>query len=272
MLHVEKSRLVASMSWMFRGQSAADGYAAAAGLGFDAVEHSFPYEVDAAKIAALLSQNQLEMALMYSPCRYREGEKGYACVPGREQEFERGIITALEYAATVKCRLLGVLAGEIPPGHSPEPYIDTLVRNLQRAADAAADRGVEIILEPICSARIPTFALHTLAQGAGVLDRVDRKNISLCFDTFHVAMEGGSVTESFDRHQSRIGYFQIANTPGRNGPGEGDLDLSFIVRHVLSRGWRSWISCEYSFASQQESLPRVDWAGGFLGQITGLRR
>jgi hydroxypyruvate isomerase len=258
---------------MFPGKSAADGYAEAASLGFDAIEHSFPYEVEADMVAELLSRNRLDMALMYAPCRYREGEKGYACVPGREAEFELGIETALDYAEKVKCRMLGVLAGEIPVGNPREPHLDVLIGNLQRAADAAASRDVAIVLEPICSKRIPNFALHTLGQGAEILNRVERKNVTLCFDTFHVAMETGSITETFDAHHSQIGYFQIANTPGRHGPGEGDLDLPFIVDHALRRGWSSWISCEYSFASKDARTSSLAWADAFIkqGRITPLR-
>lgn len=267
-----RPRLVASMTWMFPGKGAAEGYAGAAALGFDAIEHSFPYDLDAESTAQLLAEHGLEMASMYAPCRFREGEKGYACVPGREVEFEQGVAIALDYARAVGCRLLGVLAGEIPAGAPKEPYLDVLVKNLQRAADAAASNGVAVMLEPICSRRIPNFALHTLAQGAAVLERVARANVSLCFDTFHVAMEAGSVIESFDRYRAQIGYFQIANTPGRNGAGEGELDLPLIVDHVLRAGWDRWISCEYTPAGAESAA--MQWATPFIerGRIAELRR
>src|ERR1700722_12187732 len=114
------ARLTASMSWMFKGLQMAEGYAAARTLGLDAVEHSFPYEVEANVTAAHLADNGLELSFMIAPCRFHEGERGYACIPGREAAFLRGINQAIAYASRVQCRTLGVLAGEIPDDGSRE--------------------------------------------------------------------------------------------------------------------------------------------------------
>jgi 2-dehydrotetronate isomerase len=261
-------RLVASMSWMFPGIAARDSYPAAAQFGFDAIEHSFPYDVPARDVAGLLKENGLEMALMYSPCRYNEGEKGFACVPGRSSEFAASMATAVEYAEAVGCRLLGVLCGEIPADADPRVYIDVLTANLRVAADIARTAGIGIVVEPICSRRIPRFALHTLAEASAVLEQVARDNISLCYDTFHVAMEQGSIVEQFDRYKAQIGYLQIANSPSRNGPNEGELDLLFFVDHILKAGWKSWISCEYT--PQFSKSPT--WASALIadGRLSGI--
>jgi hydroxypyruvate isomerase len=266
------ARLTASMSWMFRGKGAEEGYACAKALGLDAVEHSFPYETSAVDTAALLDEHGLELSFMIAPCRFFEGERGYACVPGREADFARGIDEALEYASRVKCRTLGILAGEIPGESDRERYLDVLARNLQVAALAAETAGVTISVEPICSQRIPRFALNTLEQAANLLERVGNTNIGLCLDTFHVAMEKGSLIVNLYRYFHQINYVQLANTPHRNGPGEGELDLSFFTAHLLNRGFEGYLSCEYAPDNGLESGTTLAWTEAFIMQGKLRRR
>jgi hydroxypyruvate isomerase len=260
------ARLTASMSWMFKGKSPTEGYAAARRLGLDAVEHSFPYETTAIDTASLLRDNGLELSFMIAPCRFHQGERGYACVPGREADFRRGIDKALAYASAVGCRTLGILAGEIPVDRSRDPFLDVLASNLEHAAGAAAAVGVNLSIEPICSQRIPCFALNTLEQAAQILDRVDKPNMGLCLDTFHVSMERGSLIESFDKFADRINYIQLANIPLRNGPGEGELDLAFFTRHILNNGFDGFISCEYAPDRGLDANTTLAWATQFIDQ------
>ena len=44
-----------------------------------------------------------------------KGERGIACLPGREGQFREGVERAIEYAAAVACPRLNCLAGLAPP-------------------------------------------------------------------------------------------------------------------------------------------------------------
>jgi 2-dehydrotetronate isomerase len=266
MINANAEWVAASVPWVRRGADPFQSYATVRTMGFDAIEHPFPYDLQPNEVLELLKRHRLQMALIYAPPRYREGERGLACIPGREEEFKRGIKTALDYANRLDCRLMGVLAGDVPPNADRNVCLDTLVDNLRFAADAVRRDGIQIIVEPICRQRAPDFILHTLDEAAEVLSRVQSPTVRLCFDTFHVAMERGSVVQEFDSHREMIGYVQIANTPSRTGPSEGDLDLAFFVDHALKSGWQSWISCEYMHkpGSREESF--LSWASGFYAE------
>jgi len=257
------ARLAASVPWVCRGADPFLSYATVQTMGFDAIEHPFPYDLPPDEVLGLLKRHRLQMALIYAPPRYREGERGLACIPGREEEFRHGIETALDYAKRLDCQLMGVLAGDVPPNADRDVCLDTLVDNLRYASDAVDREGIQIIVEPICRQRAPDFILHTLDDAAEVLSRVQSPTVRLCFDTFHIAMERGSVLQEFDSHRDMIGYVQVANTPNRTGPGEGDLDLAFFVDHALKSDWRSWISCEYVHKPESREESFLSWASGF---------
>lgn len=249
---------------MCRGLDAAESYHTARAMGFTAVEHNFPYDNPADVTQRLLEAHGLEMSLLYAPCQFEAGERGFACTPGREDEFEAGVETAVAYAQRVGCPLLGILAGEIRDQADRSRHIDVLTRNLARAAKIVRSAGMEITLEPITSARMPDFALHTLDQAASVIDAIGDDAIKLCFDTFHVALEKGGLINMFDAHASRINYIQIGNPPDRRGPGCGELDLNYFLDYVLGRCTATWISCEYICEPRRSPADELKWAAPLL--------
>ncbi len=77
---------------------------AAARAGFRAVEYMAPYLYDAREIAAVLKANGLTQALFNLPAGdWDQGERGLACLPGREAEFRDGLARAIEYAHAMGC-------------------------------------------------------------------------------------------------------------------------------------------------------------------------
>jgi hydroxypyruvate isomerase len=47
------------------------------------------------------------------------------------------------------------------------------------------------------------------------------------------------------KHLARIAHVQLADNPGRNEPGTGEINYSFLFRHLDEIGYRGWIGCEY---------------------------
>ena len=46
----------------------------------------------------------------------QRGERGTACLPGREERFREDLERAIEYARPVRCPRLHLMAGVVPPG------------------------------------------------------------------------------------------------------------------------------------------------------------
>jgi hydroxypyruvate isomerase len=231
---------------MTPGMAPSQAYPALRALGFDGVEHAQPYDHSVHEIAALLDENDLQMAALFLPFELGEGQTGIACDPRRVDEFEAGVAKAITYAQATKCPLLGVLPGRIPANADPEASKRTLIRNLAFAAEAAGRSGKRIFIEPIATRRMSDFAVHTLEQGQQLIDATHRAELCLCFDTLHVSMEEGSVLRDLERYWDRIGYIQIANAPSRRGPYDGELDLPAIVRAIRARHWDGWLCLEYT--------------------------
>ena len=150
-------RFAANLSMMYQEHAFLDRFAAAAKDGFEGVEFLFPYDFDKADIRARLDDTGLTQALFNAPPGdWAGGERGIASLPGREEEFKRGIATALEYAQVLGNTRLHVMAGLLPAGADRARHHATYVSNVAYAAREAAGAGVTIVLEPITQSASPT--------------------------------------------------------------------------------------------------------------------
>ena len=108
-------RFAANLSMLYPELEFLDRFDAAAKDGFEGVEYLFPYAFPAAEIAARLKANGLKQVLFNAPPgNWDGGERGLACLPGRENEFRDGIAKALEYAVALDCPRVHVMAGLLP--------------------------------------------------------------------------------------------------------------------------------------------------------------
>jgi hypothetical protein len=131
-------RFAANLSMLYNEHAFLDRFAAAAADGFDAVEYLFPYEHPAAELAARLRAHGLQQVLFNAPPGdWAAGERGLACLPGRQDEFRRGVARALEYAQALGCPRIHLMAGLAPDGADRAELQATYVDNL--AWDEAPD-------------------------------------------------------------------------------------------------------------------------------------
>ena len=56
-----------------------------------------------------------------------------------------------------------------------------------------------------------------------------------------------------------IGHIQIADVPGRNEPGTGELNWSYIFGRIDRLGYDGWIGCEYRPAAARRSTGLAGW-------------
>src|SRR6478752_4352451 len=97
-------RFAANLSMLYPEHGFLDRFEAAARDGFAGVEFLFPYEHEPKELAARLSAHGLQQVLFNAPPGdWNGGERGMACLPGREQEFREGIANALRYAQALGC-------------------------------------------------------------------------------------------------------------------------------------------------------------------------
>ncbi len=206
----------------------------------------FPYDFEKAVLGELLQQYGLTQVLHNLPAgNWGAGERGIAILPDRVAEFRDGVRQAIDYAKALDCGQLNCLVGIVPVGADLHELHEVLVKNLRFAADALARQRIRLLIEPINTRDIPGFFLNRTAQAVQLISDVGSDNLFIQYDIYHMQVMEGDIAPTLRKHLARIAHVQLADNPGRNEPGTGEINYPFLFRHLDESGYRGWVGCEY---------------------------
>jgi len=259
-----EARYSAHIGYLFTDLPFQERIAAAKQHGFAAVEYPAPYDTPAREMAERLA----DAGLPYVQFGLRsgdaaKGEKGLAIFPERREEFRASVEEGLSYAKTIGVKLLHAMAGVLPHAARTPDHWRQYIENLCYVADAAAQRGVTVLVEPMCQQAVPDYFIQTPDRAAEAIAATGRKNIRLLFDVFHTVSAGLDLFAQIAKHGSLIGHVHIADVPGRHEPGSGTLDFSHLKMAFREIGYCGFFGCEY--------VPRASTVEG-LGWLAGVQR
>jgi hydroxypyruvate isomerase len=247
-------KFAANLSMLFTEHPLLERFGLAAAAGFTAVELQFPYDHAADEIKAQLDTHRLQLVLHnLPPGNWAAGERGIACHPDRVAELRDGVARGVAYARTLGVGQLNCLAGKAPAGVADEALRRTLVDNLRYAAGELKKAQIKLLIEPINSFDMPGFYVSRTAQALAILDEVGADNAYLQYDLYHAQRMEGELAATVERHLARIAHIQIADNPGRNEPGTGEINFAFLFRHLDRIGYAGWVGCEYKPAAGTEA-------------------
>ncbi len=240
------TRLAANLTMMFNEVDFPDRFGAAAKAGFNGVEYLFPYAYPKEQLAELLLTHRLTQVLHNLPAGdWAGGERGIACLPDRVGEFEDGVGRAIDYATALGCTQVNCLSGIAPSGADPEKIRSTFVANLRFAADKLARAGIRLLIEPINTFDIPGFFLARTRQALDLIRDTGSTNLFVQYDIYHMQRMEGELANTIQRNLAQIAHLQLADNPGRNEPGTGEINYRFLFGHLDAIGYDGWIGCEY---------------------------
>jgi hydroxypyruvate isomerase len=151
---------------------------------------------------------------------------------------------SLDYVTAIGGCQIHCLAGKVPPEHRPAAE-RTFIRNLEAAADAARERNITVLIEPINPRDRPDYFLTRVEQAADIIAKVGRPNLRIQFDFYHAQIVGGDLIRRFEQYFPYIGHVQIAAVPSRHEPDEGEVNYTQIFAELDRLGYTNWIGCEY---------------------------
>ena len=239
-------KLAANLTMLYTELPFLDRFAAAARSGFKAVEFLFPYDYQAQDIAQRLQENDLQLVLHNLPAGdWAKGERGIACHPDRMEEFRAGVRRAVEYARVLGTPRMNCLAGILPANVTRDLAQSTLIDNLRYAAKVLKDEGVALLIEPINFFDIPGFFVNRTSEALHLIQEVGSDNLFVQYDIYHAQRMEGELGNTLRKHLPQIGHIQLADNPGRNEPGTGEIRYSYLFGLLDELGYAGHIGCEY---------------------------
>lgn len=256
-------KLAANLTMLFGEVDFLERFEAAARAGFRGVEFLFPYAYEAQALKQRLRDHKLVQVLHNLPAgNWAGGERGIACLPGREDEFKAGVAQAIAYANVLECDRVNCLAGVLPQTVEPSAARATFVANLQYAAPLLKAAGIKLLIEPLNTRDVPGFFLSGTRQAIEIIEAVGSDNLWLQYDLYHMQIMEPPVAATIERELPRIAHMQLADVPGRHEPGTGEMDYPSLLSLIDRLGYTGWIGCEYVPTAKTDD--GLAWAKPYL--------
>ena len=254
--------LSANISMLFVEVPFLDRIEAAARAGFRAVECQFPYAFAAREVAARVAANGLVLNGINTPNGDpAKGEFGLAAVPGRQADFREAFARAFEYAQVVGAGTIHCTSGK-PDAGEPAAARAAFLENFAFAADRARASGVTLLVEPLNSIDRPGYIVTRSDEIVALLRELNRDNVKLLFDIYHIQIMEGDLLRRIDRHWHDIGHVQIASVPDRQEPDLGEVAFVRVLDELATRGWNKFVGAEYN--PRAGTLEGLGWAQPWL--------
>ncbi len=246
-------KFCANLTMLFNEVDFLERFEKAAKVGFKGVEYLFPYAWKKEELVERLAAFGLIQVLHNLPAGdWSKGERGIACLPGRETEFQESVGKAIEYAKALKCTQVNCLVGLTPGGIPEEKVRKTLIANLRFAAAVLENESIRLLIEALNDKDFPGFYLVRTADALGLIKEVDHRNIYLQYDVYHMQVMEGNLIKTVQANIGKIAHIQIADNPGRNEPGTGEINYPNLFKAIDAAAYKGWIGCEYKPAAKTE--------------------
>jgi hydroxypyruvate isomerase len=167
--------------------------------------------------------------------------------PKKREPFLEAVKGAVPVARKLGVKKLCVVAGEETEGLSRDEQTKVVVDNLKAGAEVVGPAGITLILEPLnVLVDHPGQLIIRSEHAAEVLKAVGSPHVKMLFDVYHQQISEGNLSGNIRKYKDLIGYFQIADHPGRNEPGTGEINYARVLRVIHDVGYRDAIGLEMS--------------------------
>lgn len=143
---------------------------------------------------------------------------------------------------------------------SPEEKRKATVAVLKALIPVAEEAGISFVIEPLNTlVDHKGYSLRSAADGASIIKEVNHPRIRLLYDAYHMQIMEGNIIETIRAYHDTFGYFHIADVPGRNQPGTGELNYANILKALAATGYNGVVGFEFEPAgvSSEEAVKSV---------------
>jgi hydroxypyruvate isomerase len=173
------------------------------------------------------------------------GVKAGFAVPEERASFFTQFAAHLEAAKRLGCPQVILLSGKRVPAMTADAQFAVAVETLKRAVEMAAEKQIEIVIEPIDPLENPTIYLTTVTTAFEMVRAAGSDAVKVLYDFYHEQRSFGNLIEKLERNIDKVGLVHVADVPGRHGPGSGEIDYSNIYKRLAALKYDRYVAMEF---------------------------
>lgn len=217
--------------------------------GFDCVEFWCWENKDLDAIKKALDETGLEVGVMQG------NTDGRMVDPKDNDKYVAGVMKSIEAAKKLNVKHLFLMSDIMKEDRSVEeaPYaisdaekLSSTLSVLRRVAPYAEQNGITFVIEPLnTTVDHRGYSLCHSRPAYEIIRQVGCKNIRALYDAYHMQIMEGNIIDSLKEGIDAIGYFHVADVPGRFEPGTGELNYKNILAALKDLGYTGNIGFEF---------------------------
>jgi len=129
-----------------------------------------------------------------------------------------------------------------------------VLKSLSVMAEAA---NVFLVLEALNTiVDHPGNFLTSTKDAAALIKLVNSQNIKILYDIYHMQIMEDNLIDTLKSYIGAIGYIHVADVPGRNEPGTGEINFSNVMATLKELNYQGFVGFELS--PQRDSAQAVE--------------
>jgi hydroxypyruvate isomerase len=185
--------------------------------------------------------------------------------PAHREAFLADVKSGIEWSKKLEVPQIILMSGNDQPGITHEEQYASLLESAKRATDLAAAADAKLIIEPLNSkVNHKGYFLNNCTEGLKLVKEVDNPHFRLLFDIYHEQVQVGNVIRTLTEAEPYVAVYHIADNPGRNDPGTGEMNYDNIYKAIQKTGYSGYITMEY--------LPVGDQVASLTKSVTEMRK
>src|SRR5579883_770699 len=184
--------------------------------------------------------------------------------PAQRDNFLNDVRESIVYAQKLEVPQIILMAGNTIKGRTYDEQFASLLEGTKRAGELAAKANVTLIVEPLNNKiNHKGFFLASCVDGARLIKETDNPHVKLLFDIYHEQVQEGNVINTIRAAMPYVAVFHIADNPGRNDPGTGEMHYDNIYKAIKKENYTGYITMEY--------LPLGDQTASLIKAVDQMR-
>jgi hydroxypyruvate isomerase len=224
-------------------------------LGFPAIEFWPLAGKDIPAVASLCQDVGIEIA-QFTAWGFTPGMNE----PRNHDAVEQAIREACKAAKILKCKKACVVAGNDVPGMTQDEMHKNVITALKRVKPIVEDNDLMLILEPM-NIRVDHkgHCLYGSAPTIKICQEVDSTHVKINWDLYHMHITEGDLCGHLREgmQTKTIGYLQLADHPGRNEPGTGEIHYNRVLKEAHDLGYHDYVGLECRPTDELAAAKRV---------------
>lgn len=160
-------------------------------------------------------------------------------------QYIAGVVDSIAIAKRLGAKMLISQVGD-EIGVAREKQYASIVGGLQACEPYLKESGITLVIEPLNHmVDHPGYYLTSSDEAAQIIKEVNSPVIKMLFDVYHQQVSEGHVTKRLQEYLPYIGHIHIADNPGRDRPGTGELNYHFILQQLQELQYDGYIGLEY---------------------------